>query len=487
MSAMHEAAGPDLSAGHCALAASDDVVRLRGAILGELSGSGIAVPPLLVYDLVASTLGGPVTRRPCPQRPRADDVARCFRGVADALRNAHGPSQLRPAAHRRAATAFLSSWLARAPRLHDEAECTHRLELVALGVLRPAGERSLAWLEWRRLEEQAMRDAGSIDFLRALAEIRALTGEGFAAMDERIWSIQTGDVATPRLLEVPSVRKSGTEAERFRDNTGPFHEIAPHGIPPDPGRLVATDLGLLGAQGREARALLAAKIADASLSVRFGSMPRPAARRPRVLLVAVLEDDVECHVLDHGHVSPRVEPLREMLVHALPACLRALVGLQIDFEAEVHRDGPFASGRLQLRGIQGRNGRLPLAFRSAPGMLGMLAQRAPWFFADAPVHRPARRLPATAAFDASYLLTAGRSSRYRSNAPWSGCICIEPLGPGAIRISSTGALPCRFSETLRSHQSERAAGLAASAFGGRSTGNAGADIGDRRIEETFFA
>jgi hypothetical protein len=463
---MQETAGLDPTGRHCVLETTPECIGIRERVLASLLSSGVAAAPTLVFDLVAATCGGSIARAPASGRPSADAVASCMRDVQVAMRRVHGSPLTRPEVHLRAAEAFLASWFASAPRLDTERDSIRELELIAIGIRPNGASRALRWVEWRRREEQAMQGGGSPGFLRALAEIRSATAEGFAAIDERVWTIQPGELVPPRLLEVASSRKAGVEAERFRSHIGPFHEIGAYGLPPDPTRLVVTDLALLGTDMPEARALLAAKIADASLSVRFGSMPRPAARRPRVLLVAALEDDLAEHVLHPGKLIPSVDPLREALLHALPACLRVLSELQIDFELEIHRASPLSSGRLRISDLRARSGRLAVEYRTAPRMLARLARDAPWMFADAPSRRPSTQPPSTAGFDASYLLTAGSKSGFRESAAWLGSISIQPAGDASLRVAAYGSLPSTSSLLVPLCAPERAAAAAAAAFGG---------------------
>ena len=461
-----ESAGLDSIGGYCVLETTPECIGIRERMLASLLSSGVAAAPTLVFDLVAATCGGAAIRAHASGRPSADAVASCMRDVQVAMRRVHGSPLTRPEVHLRAAEAFLASWFSSAPRLDAERESIRELELIALEVRPDETSRALQWIEWRRREEQAMQNGGSPGFMRALAEIRSATPEGFAAIDERVWTIEQGEIVPPRLLEVASSRKAGAEAERFRSHIGPFHEIGAYGLPPDPTRLVVTDLALLGTAMPEARALLAAKIADASLSVRFGSMPRPAARRPRVLLVAALEDDLSEHVLHVGKLIPSVDPLREALLHALPACLRVLSELQIDFELEIHRASPLSSGRLPIRDLRARSGRLAIEYRTAPRLLARLARDAPWMFADAPSRRPSIQPPSTAGFDASYLLTAGSKSGYREGAAWSGSISIQPAGDASLRVAAYGSLPSTSNVLVPLRAPERAAAAAAAAFGG---------------------
>lgn len=476
---MAESTGADLTARHCVLEAGEECVPIRNAVLAELMAAGIAAPPTLVFDIVVAACGDWRLQSTSTGRENAGSIARCMRSVTEAMGKVHGSVLTRRDVRRRAAKAFLASWFASAPGLEGRDESLYELELVAIGVRQPSEERSVRWIEWRRREEEQMRDEGSPEFLRALAEIRAATAEGFAAIDERIWTLRYTEATALRGLDVPSKGKLGGDPERFRSHLGPFYEVGNFGMPPDPSRLVAPDLALLGAQAIEARALVAAKIADASLVVRFGSMPMPAARRPRVLLVAALEDEVESHVQHEDAVAPTVEPLREALLHALPTCLRVLASLMVDFELEVRREGPFAGGRLCVPDLLNRQGRLALDFRTAPRVLARFAREAPWLFADAPSRRRALPPPRSIGFDASYLLTAGRS-RLREAGNWTGCVAIECADAATLRVVATGAVPGASTESFSVHEPQRAGVAAALAFGG---GVAGQGDGDHQTME----
>lgn len=455
-----------LVARHCVLEADPECVPVRERMQAELVESGVPAPPSLVFDLVAAVGRGSILRVPASGRRFADGVARCMGEVQAAMRRAHGSPLTRPSVHLRAARAFLASWFTSAPRLDLGSESLQDLDLIAIEV-QPLGQcRSRRWVEWRRSEEEAMQRGGSPQFLRALAEILSATPEGFGAIDERVWTIEPGEPVAPRVLDIASSRKSGFDAERFRSHIGAFHEIGLSSMPPDPARLVAADLALIGARLPEARVLLAAKIADGSLLVRFGSMPRPAARRPQVLFVVALEDDLSTHVLHANKVIPVVDSLREALLHAMPACLRVLADLQIDFEVEVHRSGPFSRGRLRLTSLRTRTGGLGFDYRTAPRLLSKLGRDAPWLFADAPSRRSPPQPPVIAGFDATYLLTAGSSSPYRDAVAWSGCISIAPSGESSLRVSAFGSLASFPSVTIPISDPEQAGRAAASAFGG---------------------
>lgn len=471
---MAQSTSTDVTARYCVLEVDEECIAIRCAVLAELVAARIPAPPTLVFDTVAAACQDGLVQSTSTGRGNAAGVTRCVRRVAEAMGRVHGSVLIKRDLRRRAAKAFLASWFASAPPLEGRQESLHELEFVALGV-RPAGrERSVRWIEWRRREERMMSDEGSPEFLRALAEIRAATAEGFSAIDERIWTLRDGEPTALLGLDVPSKGKSGGDPELFRSHFGQFQEVANYGMPPDPSRLVASDLALLGAHLSAARALVAAKMADASLLVRFGSMPRPAARRPRVLIVAALEDDVASHVQREELVAPAVEPLREALLHALPTCLRVLASLKVDFELEVRREGPFASGALRVPNLLNRQGRLVLDFRTAPRLLARLAQDAPWLFADAPSRR--RSLPPlrSSGFDAAYLLTAGRS-RLRGDGNWTGCVVIECADHVALRVDASGAVPGAGVEFFSVHEPQRAGVAAALAFGGDFGGQVDAD------------
>jgi hypothetical protein len=473
----------DLTARHCVLEVGEECVTIRRAILAELVAAGVAAPPTLVFDLVAAACEDGSVQSTSSGRDNAGGVARCMRRVAEAMSKVHGSVLTKREVRRRAAKALLASWFASVPPLDGRRESLQELELVALG-LRPAGrERSARWIEWRRREELMMSDQGSPEFLRALAEIRAATPEGFAAIDERIWMLREGEATALHGLNVASKGKAGGDPELFRSHLGPFREVGNYGVPPDPSRLVASDLALLGAHMPEARAIVAAKIVDASLVVRFGSMPRPAARRPRVLLVAALEDDVDSHVQHEDLVAPAVEPLREALLHALPTCLRVLASLKVDFALEVRRDGPFVGGALHFSDLLNRQGRLALDFRTAPRLLARLAQDAPWLFADAPSRR--RTLPPlrSAGFDASYLLAAG-GRWLRDEGNWTGWVGIECVDHAMLRVVASGAMPGAGLEAFSVHEPQRAGVAAALAFGGDAGGEGD---GDHVIGGTIFS
>jgi hypothetical protein len=225
------------------------------------------------------------------------------------------------------------------------------------------------------------------------------------------------------------------------------------------------------------------KIADATLLVRFGRLPRPAQRRPKVLLVAALEDDISDHVQRENVVAPMVEALREALLHALPASLRALDTLRVDFELEVRRSGPFSRGALQVPGLLNAQGKLALDFRSAKRLLAWVAVAAPWLFADAPSISRQPPPPRSAGYDATYLLIAGRTN-LRAASQFTGCVAIEPEDSTKLRVVATGAVPGVGSESFSVSAADDAGFAAARAFGGE---HAGPDEDDQRADEVTFA
>jgi hypothetical protein len=484
---MDHSSWTELTACHGVLLAGEDCAGAGRRVFMELLAEGLPAPPLLVHDLVTATCGEASSRNAAVERERADDVARCMREAASSLRRALGPGSSGQFARERAAKAFLASWIAAAPRPESASPALHELERTVLQRRDPDGTLACPWTRWRAVEEQAMRDGGSPDFLRALAEFRGATPGGFAATDERIWTIRNAEIVAPRYLDVASGSRSGVEPEWFRSQLGPFREVAAHGMPADPCRIVVSDMALLGHAGQAARALLAAKIADATLSVRFGSMPRSASRRPRVLLVVALEDDILSHVHGAGRLSPDVEPLREAIVHAIPSCLRVLAGLGVDFEAEVRRSGPLSNGRLTLQGLRGRSGQLAPHLRTAPRVLGMLAREAPWLFADAPFRPRPQPAPGAAAFDASFLVTAGRCSRLRSSTDWAGLVMIEPIDDVSLRVRSSGPALMTLSETIPLHDPERVATVVASVFGTRPMATAPGGADSSHFDDGAFA
>lgn len=328
------------------------------------------------------------------------------------------------------AVGFLRSWLSTCPADAGNGEPIEALERAALGIEVAEPKRSREWLAWRAAEERAFETGGSQAFQRALAALRSGSPVGFSSNDEEIWHSSGGESMAPGLLEFTSSRKSGENGEPVRDHSGPFHEVDAFTIPPDPTRLVASDLALLGATDPSARRLLAVKISDSSLMVRFGSRPRPSRRRARVLFVAALEDDLTHHVQIEHSLLPEIDFLRESLLQALPHFLRILADLDIDPEVEIRREGPLRCKQLLIPDIRGKTGRLHPSLATFTAIRSRLGSDAPWIFDDSPSDDRKAPRPMLDGFDGAVLLTVGAHSKLPACGEWTAHVGIESDAKG---------------------------------------------------------
>ncbi len=334
---------------------------------------------------------------------------------------------------------FLATWFANAPKPEHLSESIVELDRAALGIIDGAAFRSKGWMQWRSNEEEAMSSRGSPEFRRALSCLRTNSTLGFTTIDERIWFASDGPATTLQLPALPTSKCAGTNGEPYRSHTGPFHEVGPYTIPPDPTRLVSSDLALFAAGSSQAKALLVSKIADASLMVRFGSMPRPAKRRPRILFVASLEDDLSHHVLRKGSAVPAIDSLREILIHAIPACLRNFAALDADVEVEVRRKGPLSRGLITFNDIRNKRHTLRLELKRVPEFVQHMSEKAPWFIDDSfTAHREPRPC-SLAAFDAGYLLTVGAESKLQTAVAWTAVVLLKEDRAGTREVVPGGA------------------------------------------------
>ncbi len=287
-----------------------------------------------------------------------------------------------------------------------------------------------------------MKHGGSPALKQALLRVRADSAAGFNTIDQRIWYAKDGLDAKSHRLNVPASKCMGTNGEPFRSHIGPFHEIGAYTIPPDPTRLVSSDLALFAAKSSQARALLVSKIADASLMVRFGSMPRPARRRPRILFVAALEDEICHHVHRDGESVPAIDPLREILIHAIPACLRSFVTHDVDVEFEVRREGCVSRGLIEFTDIRTKRRHLRLELKRVEELVKHITKAAPWFiddsFASFAVRPPPRRT-SLARFDAGYLLSVGGASKLSLAEQWTAVVSLEEDESGYRKLVASGA------------------------------------------------
>lgn len=449
---------------HAAIQPGEHGRTVRAKVYSALEQRGLMPAPTLVADLVTVAVDGSGPIADGCGRVAAVRVVQCMTEVGAAMSACFGSPLGQSSQRMEAALQFLATWMASAPRPSSGAGARNAIELAALGLAPETPFATDPWFAWRCAEESAFAEGGSPAFRRALAELRATKLQGFGAVDERVWYIRSRADGPARVLDVTSNRRAGVEGESVRSPIGVFREVAPHGLPSDPSRISPSDLALLAKNGGAARALLAAKLADSALMLRFGSMPRPARQRPRALIVLALADTIEMHVQHPGSVVPDIEPLREALLHTVPACLRTFAAAEVDFELEIRREGPIAQGRLHIAELRNRQGKLRLEYRHPDQLLEQLAAKAHWMFADTPLSSRQPPRPMTAGFDACYLVAVGQTARLSGECAWTGSAVIEYLGHANCALRTSGAAG-RSDATVNLSEPRNVAKLLAECFG----------------------
>lgn len=445
-----------------AIATGEKSRAMRTRVYTLLEERGFSPAPTLVSDLLTVALDGTCIGSSNRDQPARSHVVRCMGEVSQAMTKAYGSRVGRDELFYEVALRFLQTWLAGAPKHHASAQNRPRLEIEAIGshAIEPRSRDD--WTDWRISEEASFREGGSPSFRRALAEVRTSSERNFGEVDERIWFMSGDGGGPPRDLNITSVRRAGGEGVPVRSLLGVFSEVSPHGVPPDPSRITPSDLALFSAKHGPMRALLASKLADSALMVRFGSMPTPARQRPRVLLVAGLFDTIAMHIQRKGQVIPDIEVLRESLLHAVVSCVHTFSGAQVDFELELRRDGPIARGSVLFNDMRTIRGHLKLEYRKSAQLRDRLAQRAPWIFADTPSlnHRGRLALPQISNYDAAYLIAAGARSQVHG-CDWTGAATVEPDGSDQCMVTASGSVARP--TTLLSMADAKALGLGLSA------------------------
>lgn len=459
---MQETTIHDLQCRHSVLRAGAKCHELRQHAYQRLLRDGFAASPTLTADIVTAISTG--TADLSPDSKRSAVAAGCLRLVAATARERFSRRDADKTTRLEMAVGFLARWFAHAPQPRDAAESLGRLDCIALGLAAGDGVTSHEWIEWRRSEEQRLTHGGSPAFLHALAALRSSAPPSFSTLDERIWSIESGASLVARSLEVVARQPAGDDGRPIRSYLGAFHEVGADGIPPDPSRLVPSDLALLASPDEAAEALFACRIADSSLLVRFGSQPKPARKRPRIRLVAALEDDIEMHVQAIGQASPAIDRMREAFMHAVPAILRLLADLQIEVEVEIRREGPISQGSAPLPNLRTNAGLLRYEYRDPRAFAGEIA-RFQWMVDDAGRCSDRRARVANRGFDASLLVSFCRHSQIIRTEDWAGVVLVEQHGDSSCRLRSGGMLAQPESESL-SLRDPRALGAAvAGCFG----------------------
>jgi hypothetical protein len=438
---MQEIASLERAFRHSAVEAGEYCRAHRARIYSLLEDRGFSPAPTLVSDLLSATLDGVCVRSPIRAQFGGGDAVRCMNEVSQLMTRMLGAPVGRLELRSKVALRFFETWFAGTPKAGCAPSLRPNLDLLAIGVEPQGSAPPDAWKDWRIAEEAAFRDGGSPAFKRALAEVRISSAAHVGEVDDRIWYMTGDGESRPRDLHVAAQRRGGGEGVPVRSPVGMFKEVSPDGIPPDPTRITPSDLALFSVRNGPMRALLASKLSDSALMVRFGAIPTPARQCPRVLLVAALLDPIELHVQREGCVVCDVEVLRECLLHAITACVQTFGRAKVDFELEVRRDGAVARGRRLFDDLRSRHGQVRLEYRQADQLRDLLAQRTPWLFVDtiSPAFKTNPPQPATAAYDAAYLIAAGKEHSLH-NCAWTGAASARPEPDGRCAVTAIGSI-----------------------------------------------
>jgi hypothetical protein len=425
-----------------ALEPAERCLANRTRVYDLLRDRNLAPSPSLVSDVLTAILDGTHVRSNERRDYCSANAAHCMAELVENATANFGALGDHETLRLEAALRFLTTWFAGAPSPGPSVDQLPSMDLAALGLRRQLVSDASGWVAWRSNEESRFSDGGSPSFRHALAELRLSSVRSVGKVDERVWYLPGTGSREWRSMTIPAKQHGGSEHISVRSLIGPFNEVSSFGLPPDPSRVTPADLALFAADTQPMRALLASKLADSGLMVRFGSMDMPARQRPRVLIVAGLFDGIKMHVQRRGEVVPSVEPLRECLLRSLSACLCTFASAAVDFELEVRRDGPSSRGVLALRDLRNRAGRLRLEYRSPEALRDELMKRAPWLYADTRLaqFRRAAPTPHTSNYDASYLLAVGSAGTIQGTCNWTGTVTAEPTDDGACTVFSSGSI-----------------------------------------------
>jgi hypothetical protein len=400
---------------YCALVADERVAR---AVWEELQGCGISSSPLLIADLFAATVG-PTIEYSCTQkRDRVSTVNDFLREFREALRQAVGSSRALQApideSRGRMVKMFIRSISSNAPFVDTSIERILELEALALGGRTiELSQAESKWVDWRKeLEDGILRRDHPI-LCAALVQLNGSGIAGFSTTDETIWYMRSDANAPEIRIDATSRIGSGEDQEHYRDLLGPFAELGAYAIPPDPARLAITDLALLSHSSSASRALIASKIADASLSVRFGSIERPARRRARCLLVISLCDRLHHHQHQPKRLVPEVDVLREVILHLVPLCVSTFSKQRFETALEIRRDGCLRSDRFRFASVRSRNGHPLPEIAKIASTLDFFARKLHWLLDDAPSLTNANSPLELNGFDARFLITLGAEPNWQ--------------------------------------------------------------------------
>ena len=397
----------------CARVADERIACVTRDVWEELQGCGISSSPLLIADLyAAAAVGSTLPYSGTKKRDRASTIKGFLREFRGALRQAVGSQRALRApideSRGRLVKMFIRSISSNAPFVDSSIERVVELETLALGgrtIELSQGERK--WVDWRmKLEDGIVRRDHPI-LSAALVQLSGSGIAGFSTTDETIWYKRSDGNAYENRIDATSRLDSGEDQEHYRNLLGPFAELGAYTIPPDPARLAITDLALLSHSSRASRALIASKIADASLSVRFGSLERPARRRARCLLVISLCDRLHHHKHQPKHLVPEVDVLREVLLHLVPLCVSTFSNQRFETALEIRRDGCLRSDRLPFESVRSPNGYSLPELAKVASTLDCFTRKLPWLLDDAPSPTNANPSLELEGFDARFLITLG--------------------------------------------------------------------------------
>lgn len=425
---------------HAAVEAGENCRVHRVRIYSLLEDRGLSPAPTLVSDLLSAILDGVCARSPM-RATFGGDAVRCMNEVSLVMTRVLGSPVGRLALRSKFAIRFFETWFAGTPKASCTPSLRPYLDLLAIGVEPQASAPAGAWADWRIAEELAFRSGGSPAFKRALAEVRISSGTRVGEVDDRIWYMTDDGESEPRDMTIHATRRGGGDDIAVRSPVGVFKEVSQDGIPPDPTRITPSDLALFAAQNNPMRALLASKLADSALMVRFGAIPRPARQRPRVLLVAALLDPIELHIQREGCVVCDVEILRQCLLHAVTMCIQTFGRAKVDLELEIRRDGTVARGRHLFKELRSRNGQVRLEYKHTEQLRDLLAHRSPWFFVDtiSLAFNTKPSPPETAAYDATYLIAVGKEHSLHS-CTWTGAVSAIREADGRCAVIAVGSV-----------------------------------------------
>lgn len=381
----------------------------------------ITSPPVLVSDLMTAAESPTLVWSPAGQKRKVvsgvNGFIRDFRTALWRTRDwKSSASEPEQNSRRHRALCFMRFIFVDAPHVKTTIENLFELEVFALSHLpntRPDPAEK-AWVDWRRLLEEGFIKNNHPRLGAALVQLRESGGAGFSTTDESVWHMNE-ELKKPNLrIDAVSQVNSGEDRINFRDLAGPFSELGAYTIPPDPTRLAITDLALLSHPSPKAKALIAAKISDASLSVRFGNLERPSRRRARCLLVICLCDGLIHHQHQVNHLVPEVDFLREVLVHLIPRCIATFASQTFETIIEIRREGALRSNFMRFPNVRSRDGKPLPELAGVASTIRSISTKMHWLLDDAPDTNNPIHMPNGEGIDEKFLVTLGEEPNWKS-------------------------------------------------------------------------